>query len=793
MSASGQDELTPFRPSGQFSFAPRPEALAYQEHNYTLERVIRVLRKNFFFALLLACGITGIVLLYAVLQKDYYKPTARLDIAPPGSGIKTVHEIEAPSEADNLDYLETQVQILGSDALAVTVIRELRLDQSPEFAGPPQVKGPFAAKNMGVASPAVPSELAILQEQLDLANLAPAESLALENFRRNLSVASVRNTRLIEISFSSHDSQLAQQITNTLVTKFIEQNYKHRYTTTMQASGWLSSQLSDLRRKVEESGQLVADYQKKYGLVEVDDRDVPMSQLMNEVNRQLSDAQASRIEAEAFVRMIDEGHGEAVPALRDDKLYQDLMAHYSDLRTQLAQTRTVYGDANTNVQKLQDQIAEVSLQIDSERSRASSRTRSSYSAAVDREKLMVQERDKLRADMGYMSSQLASYHLLKNEANANAQLYNTLQTRLQEAGIYAGLGSSNIRVVDLAMNLRKATGPHRFLISSFGAIFSCIFAVLLSLARESFRNTVRTPNDVKFWTGLPSLALLPAMDKATQGGTSPLGTGRKFSNRWQMSKETGEHAGISIMKSLTAESESMRDLRTSLLRAKQGKAPRVILISSPMEGEGKTTVAVNLALALAHLGKTCLLDADLRQPSVAQAFKIQAKSGLADHLKKSSSLIATLVYLPEHENLAILPSGNVSQNPADLLSSLEMENLLDTLKKFFDYIVVDSPPVIPFSDARFLASLADEVVLVGRYEVTTRRAMQRTTELLREVNAPVAGVVLNGVDLSSPDYNYYTHGYRRWRSKGREESLLNSMGPNGSGNGGSTGAMSAHA
>jgi capsular exopolysaccharide synthesis family protein len=793
MSASGHDELTPFRGAGQFKFDPRPEALVYQGHDYTWEQVARVLRKNLRFALLFACGLTGIVLLGALLQKDFYKPTARLDIAPPGSGIKTVHEIESPSEADNLDYLETQVQILESDALAVSVIRVLHLDRNPEFADDQQVKGLLPTKTKEVASGVVPSELAILQEQLDLANLTPAESVALEKFRRNLSVASVRNTRLIEISFSSHESQLAQLITNTLVTKFIEQNYRHRYTTTMEASAWLSSQLSDLRRKVEESGQAVASYQKKYGLVEVDDRDVPMSQLMNEVNHQLSDAQAGRIEAEAFLRMIDEGHGEAVPALRDDKLYQDLMAHYSDLRTQLAQTRTVYGEANINVQKLQVQIAEVSLQIDAERNRAIGRTRSSYSASVQREKLMMQERDKLRADMGYMSSQLTSYHMLKNEANANAQLYNTLQSRLQEAGIYAGLGSSNIRVVDLAMNLRKATGPHRFLVVTFGAILSGLVAIVLSLARESFHNTVRTPHDVKFWTGLPSLALLPAMDRAILGGTLPPGTGRKFSARWQMPKETGELAGVSIMKSLTPESEAMRDLRTSLLKAKQGQGPRVILISSPMEGEGKTTVAVNFALALAQLGRTCLVDADLRQPSVAQAFKIQVKGGLTDHLKKSSSLITTLVYPPEHENLAILPSGKVAQNPADILSSREMENLLDTLKKFFDYIVIDSPPVIPFSDARFLSSLVDEVVLVGRYGVTTRRAMQRTAELLCEVNAPVAGVVLNGVDLSSPDYNYYTYGYRRWRGKGREESLLNGTGTNGSSDGGSADTMSAHA
>jgi polysaccharide biosynthesis transport protein len=793
MSTNGQDDLTPFRSARPFELAPQPGALAYEEHNYTWEQVTRVLRKNLRFALLFACGLTGIFLLYALLQKDYYKPTARLDIAPPGSGIKTVHEIESTSEADNLDYLETQVQILGSDALAVSVIRELHLDRTPEFADDQQVKGPSVTKTIAAGSRVVPSELAILQEQLDLANLTPAESVALEKFRRNLSVASVRNTRLIEISFSSHDSQLAQLITNTLVTKFIEQNYRHRYTTTMQASGWLSSQLADLRRKVEESGQAVADYQKKYGLVEVDDRDVPMSQLMSEVNRQLSDAQASRIEAEAFVRMVDDGHGEAVPALRDDKLYQDLMSHYSDLRTQLAQARTVYGDANVNVQKLQDQIAEVSVQIDAERSRAISRTRLSYSAAVDRENLMIHERDKLRANMGYMSSQLASYHMLKNEANANADLYNTLQSRLQEAGIYAGLGSSNIRVVDLAMNLRKASGPHRVLMVTLGTILGGLLAVVLSFARESFRNTVRTPDDVKSWIGLPSLALLPSMGHAAVMGALASSNRWKFRNFWQIPREKNETSGVSIMKSLTAESEAMRDLRTSLLHAKQRKTPKAILISSSVEGEGKTTVAVNFALALSQLGRTCLIDADLRQPAVARAFNIQAKCGLTDHLKKSSPLLSTLIQLPEYENLVIVPSGAIVQNPADILSSLEMTNLLETLKASFDYIVIDSPPVIRFSDARFLSSLADEVVVVGRYGVTTRRALQRTIELLREVNAPVAGIVLNGVDLSSPDYNYYTYGYRRWPAKGAEDSLLNGIGTNGSGDGGSTGAMSAHA
>lgn len=777
------------RPAEQFSNA----ALAFQDHSFTWEQVLRVLRKHMRFALIVCCSLMGLTAIYLLMQKNFYKPTARLEIAPPDSGINTLHEIETPPEVENQDYLETQVQILESDALAVSVIRELRLVDYPEFVDDKKLKEASVTGVSTMTRSAVPGELVILLEQLDLATLTPAESVALEAFRRKLTVSSVRNTRLVELSFSSNDPQLSQLITNTLVTKFIDQNYKNRYTTTMQASEWLSTQLGDLRKKMQESGQAVADYQKKYGLVEVDDHDLPMSQLMGELNRQLSDAQANRIEDEAFVRMIEDGHADAVPTLRDDKLFQDLMSRYVDLRTQLAQSKAVYGDANINVKKLQDQLAEVSVQIDAERKRDVARVRSTFASAKHREQLMTAERDKLRGKMSHMSSELAAYHMLKTEANANVDLYNTLQGRLREAGIYAGLRSSNIRVVDLAQNLGKPSGPHRLVLFMLGAFGSCIFAVVLSFLREGIRNTVRTPDDVRSWVGLPSLALLPEMKIVQHVPALSSGSTPRFSDFWETSATRMERTPVEIMRSATAESEAMRDLRTALLYGKKENAPRVILISSSMEGEGKTTVAVNFAIALAQIGETCLMEGDLRQPSVAHAFKIEPRAGLVDVLQGSIALADAVIDVPDVERLSILPCGTPSQSPADVLSSSRLFGLLDTLKKHFSFVVIDSPPVIPFSDARFLSSLADEVVLVGRYGVTTRRCMQRTAELLGEVQASVAGVVLNGIDLSSPDYDYYTYGYSRWKGRKARELQANRAVPPAAKDPDKPGRMSAHA
>jgi len=416
----------------------------------------------------------------------------------------------------------------------------------------------------------------------------------------------------------------------------------------------------------------------------------------------------------------------------------------------------VYGDENTNIKKLEEQTAELGKQLDAERDRISARLRVSLAAATEREKLMLRNREMLRAQMGNVSSQLVGYHLLKNEAMANAELYNTLQGRLQEAGIYAGLKSSNIRVVDLAINLRKPTSPNRALILSSGVFLACIVAVLSCFVRESMDNTVRTPDDIKSWIGLRSLALLPSVRSEREAHRR-----QSIAKFLHFNGEPRPEGGpaFSLMPPLSAGSEAMRDLRTSLLSG--GAFPEVVLISSSMQGEGKTTVAVNFAMSLAQLGRTCLLDADLRQPAVTRSFGMEDKPGLSEVLRGTATLVTTLFPTNMAPNLWVLGSGRPQENPADVLASSKIHEVCAELRKTFSYIVIDTPPVIRFSDARFLARLADDVVLVGRYGITTRRAIQRSVDLLRDAQVPVAGVVLNDIDFSSSDYHYFTYGYSK--------------------------------
>jgi succinoglycan biosynthesis transport protein ExoP len=753
--------------------------LTYPENEkiFTWEQVVRVLRKNTRFAMGIGGSLILSILLVTLLLRDTYQPKAVLDLDPIGSGIKTLHEIEDSTPSDHSDYLETQAQILQSQGLAISVIRQLHLDHNPEFVTAREISKWSGERNVP-GKPQTEKEL-YLQDQLDLANRTPLESIALINFQKKLSVNSIRNSRLIEVSFASHDPHLAQSITNALVTQFIEQNYRNRYTSTMEASAWLSKQIDDLRKKVEAANQAVSDYQRKYELVEVDDKDVPLGQLMSEVNHQYSEAEANRIEAEAYVRMINQGMSDSIPAVRDDQLYQTLMSRFVEVSAQLAQAKAIYGDENTNVKKLQDQLKEFTAQIQSERSRIIERAQTAFAAARDREQMMLKAREKLRGKMGDASSRMVAYRVLKNEATANAELYNTLQGRLKEAGIYAGLRSSNIRVVELAANLHKPTSPHRGVIIAIGSLLSCLFAMILAFARESFDNTARTPDDMRDWSRKPALAMLPKFRTNLAGS---LGS-EKFASLENSLSGVLSLPQILMARPTSPEAEAVRDLRAALLLSSPVDSPRVILVTSPSAGEGKTTVSINLAIALSHGGTTCLVEADLRRPMAGQALGVLSKDGLSQILGTTIPPRTAIVKVPEIPSLAILPAGPAVENPGDLMDTEKMAELVNSLRDEYDYIVIDSPPLIPFSDARLIAAISDAVVLVGRYGKTTRRALTRSAAILEQVRARVVGVVLNDIDSGSADYHYYNYGF----SSGRH-SDLNYYYPNPIGASDSTGS-----
>jgi len=745
---------------------------------YHWEQVLRVLGKNRLFVVLLAVLITMLVVGYAYHMKDLYAPVARIQIDPPGSAALSPREADSSFE-NNQEYLETQSQILQSDELATHVIRALHLDLSKELVGEKNIT------RYGTGSAEITNETKhradedTLDEQFRAADRTPLETIALRQFRNRLSVNIVRGSRLVEVSFASNDPRVAQQVTNNIVSQFIDQHFKTRYTTTMQASDWLLGQLGDLRRHVEESNQAVVAYQKRYGLVEEDEKDGPTSQLVSGVSRQLAEAQADRIQAEAYVRMIEGGQADSLPQLQLSTVYQNITSQYAEASAKLAEARAIYGEQNNNYKKLLNEVNELAAQREAEKLRISDQVRTSFSAAKEREQLMNASVAHLKVQMGDVNERMVRYRVLKDDARANADLYNSLLARLKEAGLYAGLKSSNIRVVDPASVLDKPTAPHRLLMVAMGSVLGMIFSVVLAFVREGMDNTIRTPDDVVEWTGLPSIAMVPlfGIHVAHSNGTRALPSQEQlFGMQPGKNGFPNSEPKLLPVQGYAIEAEAFREMRASLLYASGEKTPRTILVTSPAAEEGKSTVAMNLATALSLKGKTCLVDADMRKPMISRIFDAPPTTSWIYALAGTRTLEQVLLTPPGRANLSVLASSMRPSNPSELIGSPKMAELLGELKSRFDYVVIDSPPSIPFSDARELSRLVDGVLLVGRCGLTTRRAIVRCIEGLQEIGANILGVVVNGMDFSSPDYRYYNFGHSSSKLQGYypTESFLNS-------------------
>lgn len=606
------------------------------------------------------------------------------------------------------------------------------------------------------------------QESLQGAQRTRLENVALRWVQNNLTVTPVRDSRLIEVSFASYDPQLAALICNTLVSQFIDRTYKNRYEDTSRASEWLSRQLEDLRKKLETSQQDLAAFQNTNGIVDIDEKQNAVTQKVAELNHQLTQAQADRIESEAYLKLAEVGNTQSLPQIRENQLFQTLTQRFADDRAQLAEALAVYGENNSRVKRLQGQVNEMQSQLTAQQKRVVEEFKTSYQTARSREVLYSQSLMQMKSLIQDTNEKMIRYNFLKKQTQVNEDLYNTLFARLKEAGISAGLRTTAIRVVDRAPVLDTPTAPHRLLNIAVGIILGVFGGVALAFVRESLDSTLRTPNDVRKWTGRSAVGVIPLIPSGRDNGHKL----RFIASKHGMFNNNGKNGHVAgtlnffVQRPRSAESEAVRRLHNSIKTSQIQSVPRVILIASPSPKEGKTTVAVNLAMALAHHGKTCLLDADMRKLAITYAFGLSSSQGLVQALEDSSALDRVLFLgetmtnafaVPGVRNLSILPVGPKPPDPGELIASETMGQVVQGLRNRFDYVVIDSPALIPYADARVLAPLADGVILVGLFGSTTHEGITQSTEILEQVHANLLGVVLNGVDLRSPDYRFYRY------------------------------------
>lgn len=707
---------------------------------HPLLRYWEVLRKRKWIVLATFAIVFTISAIATLSETRLYQASSKVAIFPEVPnvlGFKGAEEIPQDVELDAT--MQTQIAILKSDSLALKVIEAMRLYQDPRFA------------------PVNPQP----EQAMPGSSMQPDPSQAagfLGAFHGGLSVQLIPSTRLIQVSYTHHDPQFATEVANALVKTYIEENFRTKYASASQTSDWLSRELDDLQAKVQTSEEKLVRYQKDHGIVGVDEKQNTVTEKLVELNKELTQAETDRIEKEAEYKLAIEGDPEffakaSGTGRNEGGLIDRLREKESDLETQYAMATTQFGASYPKVTELSNQLKQVRGAIDAEKSRIREKMRDQYLAALQRENLLENAFNLQKQEENKLNESAIEYTVLKRDAEANRQLYQDLLQRLKEAGVSAGLRSSNIRVVDIA---RVPTSPifpnvERRLVLGF--LFGLGLGIGLAFVVETFDSTIRSIDEVRAVSTLPALATIP-LQLANDG---PF---RKRPLTISAGSDKPAVLGLVTYERPKSEAaEAYRALRTSILLSSFGAPPKVILVTSAMPQEGKTTISANSALVLAQRGSRVLLvDADLRRPGVEKMFGLAPHRGLSSLISGSCTADDVILRFSEVPNLWVLPAGPIPPQPAELLGSTVMRDQISRWREEFDHIIIDTPPCLSVTDAVLLSPEADRVILVARSGQTTRPALRRACDLLLQVNAKVMGIVLNALNLNSVEGYYYYGG-----------------------------------
>src|ERR1700691_5490700 len=526
----------------------------------------------------------------------------------------------------------------------------------------------------------------------------------------------------------------------------------------MQASDWLSKQLVDLQMKVETSQEKLVRYQREHEILGTDDKTNIITEKLDELNKQVTTAETDRMQKEAVYRQTQSNDPDEVAAsiVADTSsggaaasgLIDRLREQQVNLKIQIAELSTQFGPSYPKVVQLTNQAKEIDVQLQSEMNKAVDHLKGQYLAALQRENMLRQSFEKQKQEANKLNESAIEYSILKRDVDSNRALYEGLLEKLKEAGVTAGLRSNNFRIIDPARVPMAPSEPNIPRNLTFALALGVISGVGLAFLIENMDNTVRTPEQAQAISGLPSLGMIPLGSKSANLGT----TGKLLA--LTASKEVVET--VTQIRPQSQMAESYRALRTSLLLSNLGAPPKVIIVTSALPQEGKTTTSMNTAVVLAQKGvRVLLVDADLRRPSVHKTLGMGLRSGLSNVLTGTATAEQTITTSPILPNLFIMPAGTPPPNPAELLASANMRDLLAELRELYDHIVIDTPPTLSVTDAVVLSPRADATILVIRSGQTTKQALRRSRDILMQVNAHVAGVLLNAVDRTSPDYYYY--------------------------------------
>jgi polysaccharide biosynthesis transport protein len=691
----------------------------------------------------LAVLVAILTALVAFSIRPTYRSTATLLIEPGKTKVLSIEEVYSKGLTDR-DHYYTQVEILKSDELARRVIEKLKLDKHPDYD--PRIAPP------GWRETLIPAALRPEKKPLTDDDVV---KLVVKQFKQDLQVNLIRNSQLAQISFIAHDKGLSATVPNTLAEIFIESDLEARVAMTQKATGWMRERMGELRAKVEAAEKALQDYRERERIV--DAKGVSMSgasKQLEELSRSLVEARQKRAEAESAYQQVQQARAgrtslDTLPAVLRHPLVQKLKELEGEADRKLSDAAKRYGPEHPKM---------IQARAEAEQARDSTRRQievvvagvaKEYEIARANESAVERALGQSKYDIQSLNRKEFQLAVLEREVQQNRNLYDMFVGRLKETSVGSDFQSTVARLIDPATNPTETYAPRKTQIVLIAFGIALIVAMLMALLLDRLNNTLNSTGDVEHRLGVPVLGVLHKVKGfAKKGFASELA----FFNDTQ-----------------STFAEAVRTVRTSIVMSALDHDRKVVVVTSSVPEEGKTTLSFNLSAALGQVKKVLLIDADLRRPKIGKLVGRDSKApGLADFVAGQAQL-SDCIFFHAPAGIHIMTAGTVPPNPLELLSARRFEELLEKLKQTFDVVLIDSAPLQLVSDALVLSQHASSVIYVVRADATPYPVAQNGLRRLRRVGAPIVGVVLNQLDLEKAEKyygeysGYYSYkGYKKY-------------------------------
>jgi succinoglycan biosynthesis transport protein ExoP len=690
-------------------------------------------------------SILGLTILVAILAtlivhsiRPSYRGTATLLIEQGKNKVVSIEDVYNQGFTSR-EYFQTQAEILKSDELARKAVEKLKLTTHPDYDPRQAQPGPMSRITGLFSEPQPPTEEGILRS-------------VIKRFKSDLQIQLVRNSQLVQIAFTAHDRELAAKVPNELANIYIENDLDARVAMTQKASEWLRGRMGELKDKVDASEKALQDYRDRAQIV--DTKGLAMSgagRQLEELTRSLVEARAKRAEAESAYSQVQQirsgklqANYESIPAVLRHPLVQKLKEVEGDAERRLSDAAKRYGpehpkmiqaraelDAARENTRRQEEVVVQGLAKEYEFARANE-------AAVER--ALAQS----KGDIQNINRKEFQLGILERDVQQNRNLYEMFVNRLKETSVGSDVQSTIARVIDPATVPGGPYSPNKGQIVGIATAMALVIAAMLALLLDRLNNTLNSTSDVENRLGVPALGVLQKIKGFSKKG---------FISELAFFNDTQ-----------STFSEAVRTVRTSVLMSALDHQHKVVVITSSVPEEGKTTLSFNLACALGQVKKVLLVDGDLRRPKIGKLVGRDSKTpGLAD-LVAGQAQVSQCVFFDERAGVHILPAGTVPPNPLELLSSKRFEDVVSKLKEAFDIVIIDSAPLQLVSDAQVLSQFASALIYVVKADSTPYQVAQNGIKKLRRINAPILGVVLNQLDLEKAEKYYGEYsGYRSYK------------------------------